>query len=192
MISQTFVTKSDQFVFTIRNKPFALASHGAHTGFFLHRGPSFLRPVGLGAFSTPVVVVGTCLFFFPSERWLATCGVDSDLSQTRAAPQGLSRNTQEGTLIKKSGNEDKCFRGSWEKTSPWHSLQLLGALGREVVEAKGNTSPLLFISHGVERLHSPPGCSNSHLLTVCHAALQLTPGRCLAMLPRTTRLQRSF
>lgn len=77
-----------------------------------------------------------------------TCGVDSDLSQTRAAPRGLSRNTHEGALIKKSGNEDKCFRGSREKTRAWHSALPLGALEKEAVAAKGNISPLLFISHG--------------------------------------------
>lgn len=50
-----------------------------------------------------------------------TCGTDADLSQPRVAPWGLSRNTHEGALIKKSGNEDKCFGGSQEQTRPWHS-----------------------------------------------------------------------
>lgn len=152
-------------------------------------------PWGLWA-SRPLqpAVVCTSLFFFPWECWLVTCGVGSDLSQTRAAPEGLSRNTHEGALIKKSGNEDKCFRGRGENASPWHSLQLLWVLEKEVVVAKGNNFFfVVYFSWHWKHFSFPPGCSNSHLLTAFHAGLQLTPGRYLTMLPlKWLCPQRSF
>lgn len=116
---------------------------------------------------------------------------EADLSWPRATPWGPGRNTHERTLIKKSGNEDKCFRGSGEHAGPWRSQNsLLYAFGVLVMEWPKEISLLstphflvVYFSWHWKNFPFPPGCSNSHLLTAVHAGLQLTLGRRFPLSP---------